>query len=193
MVEDKDSVVTLDTAAGSWVRQEAPEDQDDDWSGRAVSQYAAGPSLFVATHQYAQCIYTAHDQCVCLAAMPLFACEHHCFMSNVTYSSSTGWHRISDVCSRHTIMIGMPSVSFADTATTSAGNSIHFAAVLHFDCGIGVAASAWLLLHIFACTEVFIHLMLDIPCSYLQVSTCSGCRRLIHLHLWRAQGQHSAG
>lgn len=40
MVEDKDSVVTLDTSAGSWVHQEAPEEQDD-WSGRAVSQYAA--------------------------------------------------------------------------------------------------------------------------------------------------------
>lgn len=41
MVEDKDSVVTLDTSAGSWVHQEAPEEQDD-WAGRAVSQYAAG-------------------------------------------------------------------------------------------------------------------------------------------------------
>ena len=37
MVEDKDSVVTLDTAAGAWVNQEAPEEEDD-WAGRAVSQ-----------------------------------------------------------------------------------------------------------------------------------------------------------
>lgn len=39
MVEDSASVVTLDTAAGAWVHQEAPEEEDD-WAGRAVSQYA---------------------------------------------------------------------------------------------------------------------------------------------------------
>ena len=37
MVEDSASVVTLDTAAGAWVQQEAPEDEDD-WGQRAVSQ-----------------------------------------------------------------------------------------------------------------------------------------------------------
>ncbi len=37
MVEDSASVVTLDTAAGAWVHQEAPEDEED-WAGRAVSQ-----------------------------------------------------------------------------------------------------------------------------------------------------------
>lgn len=37
MVEDSASVVTLDTAAGAWVHQEAPEDEDD-WASRSVSQ-----------------------------------------------------------------------------------------------------------------------------------------------------------
>jgi len=37
MVDDKSSVVTLDTAAGAWVNQEAPEEEDD-WADRAVSQ-----------------------------------------------------------------------------------------------------------------------------------------------------------
>lgn len=44
MVEDSASVVTLDTAAGAWVHQEAPEDEDD-WGSRAVSQYALISSL----------------------------------------------------------------------------------------------------------------------------------------------------
>ncbi len=37
MVEDSASVVTLDTAAGAWVNQEAPEEEED-WVNRAVSQ-----------------------------------------------------------------------------------------------------------------------------------------------------------
>ncbi len=37
MVDDKSSVVTLDTAAGAWVNQEAPEEEGD-WADRAVSQ-----------------------------------------------------------------------------------------------------------------------------------------------------------
>ena len=44
MVEDSSSVVTLDTAAGAWVHQEAPEEEDD-WGGRAVSQYAAAQAI----------------------------------------------------------------------------------------------------------------------------------------------------
>lgn len=37
MVEDSASVVTLDTSAGQWVRQEEPE-SDSDWPSRAISQ-----------------------------------------------------------------------------------------------------------------------------------------------------------
>ena len=39
MVEDSSSVVTLDTSAGAWVRQEQPE-AESDWPSRAISQYA---------------------------------------------------------------------------------------------------------------------------------------------------------
>ena len=46
MVEDSASVVTLDTAAGAWVHQEAPEEEDD-WAGRAVSQYAVVLKLYI--------------------------------------------------------------------------------------------------------------------------------------------------
>ncbi|DBB07366.1 hypothetical protein WJX82_002389 [Trebouxia sp. C0006] len=51
MVDDKSSVVTLDTAAGAWVNQEAPEEEDD-WADRAVSQCrhavaAVGSYIFI--------------------------------------------------------------------------------------------------------------------------------------------------
>lgn len=49
MVEDSSSVVTLDTAAGAWVHQEAPEEEDD-WGGRAVSQYVAGQAISDCLH-----------------------------------------------------------------------------------------------------------------------------------------------